>query len=238
MKVLDWKKMLQFIYQDQRYKSATTTTKRTRAVLFVILDFISSKLLESISWLLTATIAYLFLVVFYSNMVLFLNIAMRMKGLWQILYSLGFILTAAVFILFALLIAAYLFMSLLSLFMPPNKGTPSKTMEKIKGHKAFTYVKNVWDNFSGIFKWTAPGGNRNMYIMVLLSLLAFYHSWRVIPTANVRLYKYNFLPDFVMVTAREIYRSTYPWIVYVQNWIYNSFLWIWKVAATYIDKLW
>lgn len=237
MKVLDWKKMLQFIYQDQRYKSATTTTKRTRAVLFIILDFISSKLLDSISWLLTATIAYLFLVVFYSNMVLFLNIAMRMKGLWQIAYSLGFILAAAVFILFALLIFAYLFMSLLSLFKPANKGAPSKTMEKIKGHKAYAYAKNVWDNISGIFKWTAPGGNRNMYIMVLLSLLAFYHSWRTIPTANVRLYKYNYLPDFVMVTAREIYRSTYPWIAQAQNWIYGSYIWLWKLIAGYIDKI-
>ncbi len=230
--------MLKFIYQDQRYKSAKTTTNRTRAVLFIILDFISSKLLESISWLLTATIAYIFMVVFYSNMVLFGNIMLRMKGLMQIVYALGFILTAAVFLLFALLIVAYLVMSVVDLFKPASPGAPSKTMETIKKHKAYGYVMNVWKNISGIFQWTAPGGNRNMYIMVLLSLLAFYHSWRTIPTANIRLYKYNYLPDFVITTARELYRSTYPWIAQAQNWLYSSYLWIWKTIAVYIDKIW
>ncbi len=213
--------------------------QKARAALIVILDFISGKLLESISWVLLAAVTYILFVVFYSNMVLFGNISLRVKGLEQVAYTLGFVLTAAVFVLFAVLAFLYIAFALLALFRAPGapKPVPPKFVEDIKKQKLFTYVKNLWDNLGKAFSWKAPGTNRNLYLLLILSLTAFYHSWLHAPKLRLAAYKYHIFPDFLLVTAKEFFRGTYPYISPVIKYVTALITFTYKMIVTWIDKL-
>ena len=239
--------MIKFIYEDQRYKSAGNTPRRTRAALFIMLDFIVGKILESMTWVLTAALAYILFAVFYSNMVLFGSLSQIEEGLRQIAYTLAFLLTAAVFSMFAILLFAYVLASFLTFFPPPSSlGNlpPSKTLEAIKRQKLYfhinkfyLYVKIVAHNFGHSFSWKTRGGNRNQILLIVFSIIAFYNAWSTVQFSGLRDYEYHFLPDFLILTSRDIYDSTYPYVTLIVDHMIDFSVLITEFIKTNIGKI-
>ena len=196
-------------------------SKKAGTATNIILEFVASKLWDIAGLFLVAAIIYLFFILFYSNMVMYLNLFEKSADIWQFGYLfLGLIFTA-IFFIYALLVIVFVLSSILSLVSfkasLPRKGFVGKNIDRVKKAPVIAPIGNMISGFLSrlgrIFQRPETGNASRKWLLVLGSLCAFYYSWSIYPLRrSLNGLEYNFLPNSYLETSRAVYITVKPYV--------------------------
>lgn len=202
--------MLPFIFDDARYGRARRASGRVAIATLITIEFIFSKLVGALHWMLGAALLYACLVLFYTNALLSYVLLVNERGLATVA---GLAVAGAcifIFVLFTLVMAGYLVSAVLRLVPLPaaSAGGGWRLLLERPRERAAKALAAV----RGAFVWRSGGGRWKAFLVLFLSTVLFFHHWQGVRSNPALVRANDILPARVMQDSRKIYDLLRPYV--------------------------